>query len=157
MTLDIGRGSAQKRETLMNEMRQAIADQPYDWITMLLSVGCAIHCLLHPALLLAIPLVGLSLASPTFEVWSTVLTLSLSAYALRSGFRQHANYRPLVLAAAGGVLLSWNVIHLGSEGHKHDEWISTLIGVSLLLASHFLNLRVLKHKNSKLRFIASKN
>ncbi len=122
---------------------------PWDWTAIFLSTGCAIHCFLHPALLLAIPVVGSSLTSSVFENSSIVFTLLISLYAIASGYRQHESYRPFAFAAVGGFLLSWSMLGLDSERQEVYEWIFTLSGCLLLFASHLSNMLYLRHQRPR--------
>lgn len=100
---------------------------------------CALHCILLPVLLPALPLLGLSfLADHTWEHVFLIFTAILGSVALFSGFkRYHRKLYPFYLLFLG----------VGIYWIKHDfsedlEVYFIVIGASLIVAAHFINLKL---------------
>lgn len=110
-----------------------------DRIGMTATSLCALHCLLLPILLPALPLLGLSfLADHTWEHVFLIFTAILGSVALFSGFkRYHRKLYPFYLLFIG----------IGIYWVKHDfsealEIYFIIVGASLIVAAHFVNLRL---------------
>jgi phosphoglycerol transferase MdoB-like AlkP superfamily enzyme len=100
---------------------------------------CAIHCILLPLLLPALPLLGLSfLADHQWEHVFLIFTALLGTFALFSGFkRYHRKLYPFYLLFLG-VVIYWI---------KHDfsadlEPYFIFFGASLIIAAHWINLKL---------------
>jgi len=100
---------------------------------------CALHCILLPVLLPALPLLGLSfLADHSWEHVFLIFTAILGSVALFSGFkRYHRKLYPFYLLFLG----------VGIYWIKHDfsedlEVYFIVIGASLIVAAHFINLKL---------------
>lgn len=100
---------------------------------------CALHCILLPVLLPALPLLGLSfLANHAWEHVFLLITAILGTVALFSGFKKyHRRLYPFYLLFLG----------VGIYWIKHDfsEAIQPyfiIIGASLIVAAHIINLKL---------------
>ncbi|MBA6337882.1 MULTISPECIES: MerC domain-containing protein [unclassified Colwellia] len=100
---------------------------------------CALHCILLPVLLPALPLLGLSfLADHAWEHVFLLMTAALGTLALFSGFKKyHRKYYPFYLLFLG----------VGIYWIKHDfsediQPFFILIGASLIVAAHVINLKL---------------
>jgi hypothetical protein len=100
---------------------------------------CALHCILLPVLLPALPLLGLSfLADHAWEHVFLLITALLGSVALFSGFKKyHRRLYPFYLLFLG----------VGIYWIKHDfsEAIQPyfiIIGASLIVAAHIINLKL---------------
>jgi hypothetical protein len=100
---------------------------------------CALHCILLPVLLPALPLLGLSfLADHAWEHVFLLITAILGTVALFSGFKKyHRRLYPFYLLFLG----------VGIYWIKHDfsEAIQPyfiIIGASLIVAAHIINLKL---------------
>lgn len=100
---------------------------------------CAIHCLLLPIMLPALPVLGLEvLADDLVERSYLLATVILGFFALYSGFkRYHRKMYPFYLLALGG-LIYW---------YKHDldtqlQSIAVIVGASLVVVAHIINIRL---------------
>ena len=100
---------------------------------------CALHCILLPILLPALPLFGLSfLADHTWEHYFLIATAVLGTVALFTGFkRYHKRLYPFYLLYLG-VSVYW-VKHDFSEAY---EGYFIVIGAGLIIAAHFLNMKL---------------
>jgi|TARA_B110000967_G_C18747250_1_gene490872 hypothetical protein len=100
---------------------------------------CALHCILLPILLPALPLLGLSfLADHSWEHVFLIFTAMLGSVALFSGFkRYHRKMYPFYLLFVG-VGIYW-IKHDFSEEY---EAYFIIIGASLIVAAHYINLKL---------------
>lgn len=100
---------------------------------------CALHCILLPVLLPALPLLGLSfLADHAWEHVFLVITAILGTFALFSGFKKyHKRLYPFYLLFIG-VFIYW-IKHDFSE-ELQPYFI--LLGASLIVAAHVINLKL---------------
>ncbi|NMP33591.1 MerC domain-containing protein [Thalassotalea sp. M1531] len=100
---------------------------------------CALHCILLPILLPALPLLGLSfLADHTWEHVFLIITAVLGTVALFSGFkRYHKKLYPFYLLYLG-VAIYW-IKHDFSIEHQ-PFFIVT--GALLIVAAHFINMKL---------------
>jgi hypothetical protein len=100
---------------------------------------CALHCILLPVLLPALPLLGLSfLADHAWEHIFLLVTAVLGSVALFSGFKKyHRRIYPFYLLFLG----------IGIYWIKHDfsediQPYFIVIGASLIVAAHLINLKL---------------
>lgn len=100
---------------------------------------CALHCILLPVLLPALPLLGLSfLADHAWEHIFLLITAFLGTVALFSGFKKyHRRIYPFYLLFLG----------VGIYWIKHDfsediQPYFIVIGASLIVAAHLINLKL---------------
>ncbi|WP_426358832.1 MerC domain-containing protein [Pseudocolwellia sp. HL-MZ19] len=100
---------------------------------------CALHCILLPVLLPALPLLGLSfLADHQWEHFFLVVTAVLGTFALFSGFRKyHRRIYPFYLLFLG-IAIYW-IKHDFSEAL---EPYFIILGASLIVAAHVINLKL---------------
>jgi len=100
---------------------------------------CALHCILLPVLLPALPLLGLGfLADHTWEHIFLLSTAVLGSVALFSGFKKyHRRIYPFYLLFLG----------IGIYWIKHDfaeniQPFFILVGASFIVAAHLINLKL---------------
>lgn len=100
---------------------------------------CALHCILLPIILPALPLLGLTfLADHTWEHFFLIATAVLGTIALFSGFKKyHKRLYPFYLLYLG-VSIYW-IKHDFSEQY---EMYFIIVGASLIVAAHYLNIRL---------------
>ena len=112
----------------------------FDRIAVGLSGACAVHCLLTPVVLIALPAFGSILSDAQFHVAMLALVLPISSYALFSGCRQHGN-RVVLLPGSLGLCI---IVVSAFCGHQlfgeSGERVVTILGSSLVAISHFLNM-----------------
>lgn len=140
-------------------------DRFADRCGIVLSVGCAVHCLIAPLVLLVAPLIGGIWVHPGVHLAIAMLVLPVAAWALRRGKTSHGSRLPLVLGVTGMVLVTVGVVWpfvlstANTGGHCTDccptllaadgGWslrvppasIVTMLGGALLVAAHAGNLR----------------
>lgn len=100
---------------------------------------CALHCILLPIILPALPLLGVSfLGDHTWEHVFLVFTAILGSIALFSGFkRYHKRLYPFYLLFLG-VIIYW-------QKHNFSEQLEPLfivLGAGLIVGAHFLNIKL---------------
>jgi hypothetical protein len=100
---------------------------------------CALHCILLPVLLPALPLLGLSfLADHAWEHVFLIFTALLGGVALFSGYKRYHRKRYPFYLLILGVVIYWI---------KHDYSVEAepyfiFAGASLIIAAHFINLKL---------------
>lgn len=111
-----------------------------DTLGMCASSLCVAHCLLTPALLLALPMAGfVVLESELIDRSLAVLAIFISIMALNPGYRIHGNRKLMLLAGSGiGCLLIAAFVAEHFFGETGDR-VFTTIGGAILVAVHWLN------------------
>ena len=100
---------------------------------------CALHCILLPVILPALPLLGVGfLADHVWEHVFLILTAILGSIAMLSGFkRYHRKLYPFYLLILG-VVIYW-------QKHDFSETVQPLfimIGATLIVAAHIINIKL---------------
>lgn len=117
---------------------QALTDQT----SIGLSLVCAVHCLLVPVLLVAVPsLASLPLESETFHVWMIVAVLPISTFALTLGCKKHKRYKILLLGLLGLTSLVLALVLEGLVGQTGEKLL-TLLGAGLIAWGHCANYKL---------------
>ncbi len=100
---------------------------------------CALHCILLPVILPALPLFGLSfLADHAWEHVFLLITGVLGSYAVLSGFkRYHRRLYPFYLLLVG-IAVYWMKHDFSEEVQPY----MIVIGASFIVAAHIINLRL---------------
>ncbi|WP_298089808.1 MerC domain-containing protein [uncultured Sphingomonas sp.] len=115
-----------------------------DGFAVTASVLCLIHCLVLPAILVALPVLATMLAVPeTFHAIAFALALPTSVLAIASGYRRHRRRWPFILAGAGLTLLGIGAFAIDTE--TAERAVSTT-GAVLLAVAHVGNWRALSHR-----------
>jgi MerC mercury resistance protein len=109
----------------------------WDFMGMITSVACAIHCAILPLVITSLPVFGINIInSSPFEWMMIVIAFIVGCFALTHGYqRHHKNMKPLLVFTAGFIFLI-----LKQFFYKH-EFLFLTPAVSLILYAHFLNLR----------------
>lgn len=90
-----------------------------DSVGFLLSLICAIHCMVFPILLVILPLLGLNfLLNATAEKAFVLGSVVLAGFSLFWGFRYHHNKKALFVYGFGAILLLCATFFMG-HGHSH--------------------------------------
>ena len=78
-----------------------------DWIGMLASIGCAIHCAAMPFVIAYLPALGLTfLADEAFHKWMAVGCFVVAMTAFVPGLRKHGRLTPVIIGCVGLVMIS---------------------------------------------------
>ncbi|MEM6331356.1 MAG: MerC domain-containing protein [Planctomycetota bacterium] len=87
-----------------------------DWLGVVASVGCAIHCAAMPFVIAYLPALGLSfLADEAFHKWMAVGCFGIAIAAFVPGLRSHKRWTPVLVASAGLVMISFAAFGLAGE------------------------------------------
>lgn len=102
----------------MSTLVQETPDRPFrhvsaglgttgDWLGMVASIGCAIHCAAMPFVIASLPAWGLSfLADEFFHKWMALICFAIAITAFVPGWRKHQSILPAALGGSGLVLIS---------------------------------------------------
>ena len=130
-----------------------------DKVSICLSLCCIIHCIALHLLILMIPsLSSFWINSENVHILLVILAVPISLLAMGKSLRIHHNYKCILLAGIGLILLILAIfmhdLNFGLENehheHSHDdhgglgetlETIFTVIGGGILLSAHFLNMK----------------
>jgi len=73
-----------------------------DWVGMVASIGCAIHCAAMPFAIAYLPALGLGfLADEAFHKWMAVGCFFIALSAFVPGFRKHRRLTPVIIGCCG--------------------------------------------------------
>jgi len=73
-----------------------------DWLGVIASIGCAIHCAAMPFVVTFLPMLGFSfLADELFHKFMVFVCLLLAVIAFVPGWRRHRRWLPLAIASVG--------------------------------------------------------
>ena len=134
-------------------MKRSLASvQPlFDRIAVGLSGACAVHCLLTPVVLIALPAFGSILSDAQFHIAMLVLVLPISGYALFRGCGKHRSPAVVLPGSLGLCILVVSAFC----GHwlfgEFGERVVTILGGSLVAISHFLNMVRCANHSVKIR------
>ena len=135
-----------------------------DKIAIFLSATCAVHCLLTPVLIIALPIVSTSFfANANFHLWMLYLVLPTTGLAIFLGCKKHKDKVVISLSALGLLILTGSTIYqlmiqgdsgecviCSTGGHSLNNplvWINILAGI-LLISAHVRNFRLCRaHKH----------
>lgn len=98
---------------------------------------CAVHCLATLVLVSALGLGGHFLLDQNIHRVGLALALAVAAVAIGWGLWRHGRVLPFAIATTGLALMAWALL----VPHGANEFVLTLLGVTLVSAGHFLNLR----------------
>jgi hypothetical protein len=124
-------------------------------------IACAIHCILLPFLILAMPTLGTSFfTGEHFEWFLVAITLALAATSIGFGMFLHGSKKALFILLLGAFFLllarsnheshDFTELLLHGEGSLHSVETILFAGLGGLLValSHLINLRLCKHCKS---------
>ena len=135
-----------------------------DKIAIFLSATCAVHCLLTPVLIIALPIVSTTFfAKANFHLWMLYLVLPTTGLAIFLGCKKHKDKVVISLSALGLLILTGSTIYqliiqgdsgecviCATGGHSLNNplvWINILAGI-LLISAHVRNFRLCRaHKH----------
>ncbi len=118
------------------------SSQRLDQLGIGLAGLCAVHCLLAVILVAGMGVGSHFLLAPELHRYGLVIALIIAGAAIGWGAVKHRRAAPFLVAMMG----------LGFMGgalavpHGEDEFVLTLIGVSLVALGHFLNLRAARRR-----------
>lgn len=98
---------------------------------------CAVHCLVTLLLVSALGLGGHFLLEEHIHRIGLILALAVAGVAIGWGLLRHGRILPFMVALGGLVLMAGALI----VPHGAGEFLLTLVGVGMVSAGHWLNLR----------------
>ena len=98
---------------------------------------CALHCLATLLLVSVLGLGGHFLLNDNIHRIGLLLAFGVAAVAIGWGIMRHGRRLPFVIALAGLGLMGVAL----AVPHGTDEFLLTLVGVVIVSAAHWLNLR----------------
>ena len=145
----------------MNPLEQpARPSLTLDRLGGMLSAARAVHCLITPVILIALPTLGTWWSHPAVHWALALFVVPLAGFVLARGYRRHRVHWVAIAAAVGAALILLGlVLPLGAEGHheccaaiEHGEdgalalslppaTLVTIAGSVALVAAHIGNLK----------------
>jgi hypothetical protein len=108
-----------------------------DRLGVILSGLCAVHCV---AVLVLVAVLGMSggfLLNPEIHHWGLALAIVIAGIAIGGGALRHRQMKPFLVAVVGLCFMGGAL----AVPHGVAESILTIVGVSLVICAHILNLR----------------
>lgn len=134
---------ANKESTL--EGKQALNNRLLDKIGVWVSAMCALHCILLPIMIPAIPLIATSfVAQGWFEGSILTFSIIIGFAALFIGFKQyHRQIYPMYSLSLGAL------IYLNKDmfGHAYEPY-TIAVGAGFIIAAHLINLKLCRQCKS---------
>ena len=133
---------------------KSVNKRRFDYMGILLSTICGLHCIITPVLIMSLPILGKGLES----IWVHSILITLMLFAFRQSiykhFKMHRSKLTLGLGCSGLILILisyFNEVFFHEEQHdhhalhgQHDESLVIYIAVTgalLLTMSHIFNIR----------------
>jgi len=98
---------------------------------------CALHCLATLVVVSALGVGGHFLMEENIHRLGLALALAVAAVAIGWGLWRHRRTLPFAVAVVGLGFMAWALL----VPHGTNEFVLTLLGVSLVSLAHVLNLR----------------
>jgi len=115
-----------------------------DHAAIVLSGLCIVHCLLLPAIIVALPLLA-RINESHFHAQMLLVVVPVSLFAFALGFRRHHNKKIIAGGIAGIAILSIG----GTVAHANygilADTLLTIAGSIVLATSHYFNNRLTRH------------
>lgn len=108
-----------------------------DRVGIFLSALCLLHCVMGLVLIAGLGLGASFLLDPAIHRAGLLLATLVAAVAIGTGAVRHRRKVPFVVAMTGLTFMGGAL----AVGHGTEEAVLTMIGVGLVAAGHFLNLR----------------
>lgn len=107
-TVEIAVGQPEQVETGTSNWR--------DWLGVVASIGCAIHCAAMPFVIAYLPAMGLSfLADEGFHKWMALVCFLIAIVAFIPGLRKHRNWLPIAVGGFGLAFITFAAFGLAGK------------------------------------------
>jgi hypothetical protein len=141
------------------DKKNVARNKNYDYLGIMFSILCGIHCLVTPLLIIYLPVVGNQVESIWFHTGIIGFVVFAFQQSIYKHYKVHKSRLVLSLGGVGLVLFLYSyfnelVNHSGEHEHGHhmsdihaDETYLTYIALTgglLLVSAHILNLRKCK-------------
>ncbi|MBK9322929.1 MAG: MerC domain-containing protein [Bdellovibrionaceae bacterium] len=123
------------------ETQSAVEVKKWDRVGIMLSLACALHCLLTPFLTLSLPYWIYTIHYSPFHLIIALFIVPVGLFAFWSGYRRHQNKFILTLGVAGLFLILISLTGPSSRSQLRWNDVLTLIGSGCLIIAHFFNRR----------------
>ena len=160
------------------ENASASTCRSYGWLDRLaigMAAVCAVHCLLTPILVIALPIIATSFfVHEDFHLWMLLLVLPTTSFAIFMGCRKHKDKFVGVLSVIGLSILIFALVHERMHNAAHADavnhaahcascardlskepipmhaggWINTFGGL-LLASAHVRNFRLCRRSRCR--------
>lgn len=105
--VEVPTASAGNLESAANPESAGFGTGWSDFVGMVASIGCAMHCAAMPFVIAYLPALGLSfLADEAFHKWMAVGCFAIAITAFIPGFRKHGRLAPVIIGSVGLLLIS---------------------------------------------------
>ena len=134
-----------------------IKSQDYDYVGMILSLLCGLHCLITPILIVSIPALGKSLQSLWLHSFLILLMAFVFYQSVYKRYKIHNSKHILGLGLTGFALVLISYLNEIFHGHEHhdaghveahtDETLMIVLAITgavFLISSHILNIQAYK-------------
>lgn len=121
----------------------------WDKLGIFLSGLCALHCLVTPLLVLALPVMGEFFEQEWVHLTMALFVVPVGFFAFWSGYKHHQQLKVFALGILGLVMVGGASLmpHEWVEFYGHD--MVTILGSLCLITAHVLNRRAcLCHKHT---------
>mgnify|MGYP003718433857 FL=1 len=110
-----------------------------------LSFFCAVHCLLLPIAVVALPaLAATTFGDERFHQWMLYMVLPTSLIALTMGCRQHGNFSVLATGLPGLIILTVAAFFGHDLFGEQGEKLASVLGAALIALGHIQNHKLCK-------------
>lgn len=106
-----------------------------------LSGICAIHCLLTPLLVLAVPVAGEAFEQPWVHITMAIFIVPIGLFAFYSGYQHHKKVGLTTLGLLGLALIGVGLLAPLSRVNFLGHDAVTVVGSVCLILAHVLNRR----------------
>ena len=131
----------------------------YDFIGILFSFLCGIHCIVTPILIINFPALGEKFESPWVQSVLLFLIAGIFYQSVYKSFKLHKSKLTLSLGISGFSILIFTYLfelfsgHDAHEAtaHHHDESLTialAIVGSVLMISSHLFNIKFCKCKEN---------
>jgi hypothetical protein len=121
-------------------MKAAWKEWRLDGLGVGLAGLCLIHCLATSIILAFVASVGGAFFNPVIHEAGLLLAIIIGAAALGKGLLEHRLLLPIILGASGLFIMALSL----TMPHGGRELLLSMVGVSILAGSHYLNYRALR-------------
>jgi len=110
----------------------------WDFMGIVTSVACAVHCAILPLIITSLPVFGINIIHNLFFEWIMIaIAFIVGCYALIHGYlKHHKSLLPLLIFSGGFLFL------ILKQAFNSYEFLFLAPAVSLILYAHFSNYKL---------------
>ena len=135
--------------------KRKIKQQTYDYVGIILSILCGLHCLVTPIIIVSLPQLKTGLTSPWAHSALILVMIYIFNQSVLKHYKIHKSIKTLVSGIIGLTLIIMAYFievfsHHEHEGHGHhaeiasDETLIIILAITgsvLLICSHIFNIK----------------